>query len=147
MGFMASGHGAQFQCQSSLFYGLSEYLSRPLAPAKNPSIRMDSKQSGNKQTVQHLGNLDGRSVFIQRQSQSSTILLVDPCQQALAMDALTITWSRMLAYAYPPICLILKVLQHIAQSADFQVISITSLWLGRHWYTTLLQYLIAPPIQ
>jgi hypothetical protein len=68
MGFMASGYGTQFQSQGSLCYGLSEHFRRPLIPGKNPSIRMDSKQSGNKQTVQHLGYPNRRSVCIQRQS-------------------------------------------------------------------------------
>ena len=38
-----------------------------------------------------------------------------PHPQALALDALTISWDRMFAYAYPPICLIPKILQYMRQ--------------------------------
>lgn len=66
--------------------------------------------------------------------------------QALATDALTISWDRMYAYAFPPICLIPKVLEHMKQ---FQctLILIAPQWPRRHWYTTLLQMCVAQPIR
>lgn len=66
--------------------------------------------------------------------------------QALAIDALSVSWERMIAYAFPPICLIPKVLQHMSQF-NCQIILIAPQWPRRHWYTTLLQYLIAPPVR
>ena len=67
-----------------------------------------------------------------------------PHPHALALDALSISWEKMFAYAYPPICLIPKVLQHMAQF-HCQIILIAPKWPRRHWYTDLLQFLIACP--
>jgi hypothetical protein len=39
----------------------------------------------------------------------------NPDHLAYAIDALTIPWNNMFAYADPPICLIPKILQHITQ--------------------------------
>ena len=64
-----------------------------------------------------------------------------PHPQALALDALTISWEGMFAYAYPPICLIPKVLQHMSQF-HCQIILIAPKWPRRHWYTDLLQLLM-----
>ena len=67
-----------------------------------------------------------------------------PHNQAYALDALTIPWEGMFLYAYPPICLIPKVLQHIRQY-NCQVILIAPCWPRRPWYTELLQLLISIP--
>ncbi|MCG7876485.1 MAG: reverse transcriptase domain-containing protein [Candidatus Thiodiazotropha endolucinida] len=67
-----------------------------------------------------------------------------PHQDALALDALSISWENMFAYAYPPICLIPKVLKHMEQFRC-QVILIAPKWPRRHWYTDLLQMSIACP--
>lgn len=69
-----------------------------------------------------------------------------PHQKALALDALTISWERMYAYAYPPICLIPKVLQYMRQY-QCQILLIAPQWPRRHWYPELLQLLIAVPIR
>lgn len=69
-----------------------------------------------------------------------------PHPQAMAIDALSISWERMMAYAFPPICLIPKVLQHM-QQFQCQIILITPQWPRRHWYATLLQLSIAVPLK
>lgn len=69
-----------------------------------------------------------------------------PHNQAYALDALTIPWEGMFLYAYPPMCLIPKVLQHIRQY-NCQVILIAPFWPRRPWYTELLQLLIAVPLK
>lgn len=38
-----------------------------------------------------------------------------PDQKALAIDALSILWDKMIAYAYPPICHIPKISSHMKQ--------------------------------
>ena len=65
-----------------------------------------------------------------------------PHQDALAIDALSISWEGMFAYVYPPICLIPKVLQHMEQFRC-QIILIAPKWPRRHWYPDLLKFLIA----
>ena len=67
-----------------------------------------------------------------------------PHQDALAIDALSISWEGMFAYVYPPICLIPKVLQHMEQFRC-QIILIAPKWPRRHWYPDLLKFLIACP--
>ena len=70
----------------------------------------------------------------------------DPHPEALAMDALTISWEGMFAYAFPPICLIPRVLEHMKQFRC-RLILIAPQWPRRHWYTTLLQMCVAEPIR
>ena len=67
-----------------------------------------------------------------------------PHPQALALDALTISWDNMFAYAYPPLCLVPKVLQHM-RLHQCQIILIAPQWPRRHWYTELLQLLVDIP--
>ena len=54
-----------------------------------------------------------------------------PSPQAFAMDALSIPWANMFAYAFPPICLIPKVLSHMLQF-HCQIILIAPQWPRRH---------------
>ncbi|CAC5387703.1 unnamed protein product [Mytilus coruscus] len=68
-----------------------------------------------------------------------------PHYKALAVDALTISKENMWPYAFPPICLIPKVLKHMSQY-KCRIILIAPLWSRRHWYTELLQKSIAKPI-
>ena len=69
-----------------------------------------------------------------------------PHPQALALDALSITWENMFAYAFPPTCLIPKVLQHMKQF-HCELILIAPHWSRQHWYPQLLELLIACPLK
>lgn len=69
-----------------------------------------------------------------------------PHPSALAVDALSISWEKMWAYAFPPICLIPKVLKHMSQF-NCRLILIAPMWPRRHWYTELLQKSVASPIK
>ena len=69
-----------------------------------------------------------------------------PSLQAFAIDALSIPWANMFAYAFPPICLIPKVLSHMLQF-HCQIILIARQWPRRHWYPSLLQLFVACPIR
>lgn len=62
----------------------------------------------------------------------------NPDHLAYARDALTIPWNNMFAYAYPPICLIPKILQHMTQY-NCQLILIAPHWPRRHWFPNLLK--------
>ena len=64
-----------------------------------------------------------------------------PSQLAFATDALSISWESMEAYAFPPLTLIPKVLQHM-KSFRCQLILTAPQWPRRSWYTDLLQMLI-----
>ena len=52
----------------------------------------------------------------------------------------------MFVYAFAPICLIHKVLQHM-RLGQCQVILIAPQWPRRHWYPNLLEMCIANPIK
>ncbi|CAC5399049.1 unnamed protein product [Mytilus coruscus] len=65
---------------------------------------------------------------------------------ALAVDALSISWEKMWAYAFPPICLIPKVLKHMSQF-NCRLILIAPMWPRRHWYTELLPKSFASAIK
>ena len=65
---------------------------------------------------------------------------------AFAMDALSISWENMFAFAYPPLSLIPKVLQHM-QQCQCELILIAPFWSRQTWYPQLLQLLIAPPVK
>ena len=66
--------------------------------------------------------------------------------QALAVDAFSMSWNQMFAVAFPPICLIPKVLQNM-RLGQCQVILIAPQWPRRHWYPDLLEMCIANPIK
>ena len=101
-----------------------------------------------KSVVQKLFHLWGSpliDLFVSAQNKLSQIFCSwIPHQEALALDALSVSWENMFAYAYPPICLIPKVLKHMEQF-HCQVILIAPKWPCRHWYTDLLQLSIACP--
>ena len=67
-----------------------------------------------------------------------------PHQDALAIDALSISWEGMFAYVYPQICLIPKVLQHMEQFYC-HIILIAPKRPRRFWNQDLLKFLIACP--
>jgi len=69
-----------------------------------------------------------------------------PSNKAYAVDAMSISWENMFAYAHPPLCLIQKVLSHIRQY-DCQIILIAPFWQRRHWFPDLLDLAIAPPLR
>ena len=64
----------------------------------------------------------------------------NPDHLADAIDALTIPWNNMFAYAYPPICLIPKILQHMTQY-NCQLILIAPHWPRRHWFPYFLKFI------
>jgi ribonuclease HI len=69
-----------------------------------------------------------------------------PSNQAYAIDALTISWENLYVYAFPPICMIPQVLKHFSQY-HCQMILIAPNWQRRHWFTDILNLLVAEPIQ
>lgn len=69
-----------------------------------------------------------------------------PHNQAYALDALSIPWQNLFGYAYPPICLIPKILQHMTQY-KCQIILVAPHWPRRHWYPDLLKLLVDYPLK
>jgi hypothetical protein len=67
-----------------------------------------------------------------------------PDPLASTIDAFTITWTGFLGYAFPPFCLLGRVLQKIIQDRA-EVILIAPEWPTKPWYTLIRTLAIAPP--
>lgn len=64
---------------------------------------------------------------------------------AWATDSLSLSWSGLLGYAFPPISLLPRVLQKIKQESC-KIILVAPLWPRQAWFPQLLDLLIRPPI-
>jgi len=73
---------------------------------------------------------------------------VSPCpdRDAWNIDALSMLWTGLVAYAYPPGILLTKILEKMAVE-PCELILIAPLWPARNWYPQLLSYLMEPPVQ
>ena len=71
---------------------------------------------------------------------------VSPTQdpQAFAVDALSIDWRRMYAYAFPPPNLLTKVV-HKIQATLCQVILVTPYWPRMQWFAVVARLAVQPP--
>ena len=70
--------------------------------------------------------------------------VLDP--SAWAVDALSLRWEGLSAYAFPPFNLIPVVLSKMLSSTRCSVILIAPLWPQRSWFPTLLDLLIDLPV-
>jgi hypothetical protein len=64
--------------------------------------------------------------------------------QAFAVDALSVDWKGMSAYAFPPTTLLLKVIQKITET-PCPVLLVTPYWPRMPWFALLLQLADRPP--
>ena len=67
-----------------------------------------------------------------------------PDPEAFAIDAFTITWD-MFAYAFPPFCLIQRVLAKLEEDQG-DMILIAPVWTTAAWFPQVLQLLVAEPV-
>jgi hypothetical protein len=63
-----------------------------------------------------------------------------PDQEAWAVDALSLDWTGMYAYAYPPTAIISEVLAKVSKT-DCCLILVAPAWPNQSWYPLLLQLL------
>ena len=68
-----------------------------------------------------------------------------PDQKALSIDALTMDWNHIHAYAFPPFHLIPAVINKIRLS-QCKIVLIAPLWPDRPWFPELLGLLVSPPV-
>ena len=69
-----------------------------------------------------------------------------PDINAFQVDALSISWKGMYAYAFPPPILIPKVLQKIREEMSI-VLLIAPMWPRQSWYPQMIELLIKVPIK
>ena len=68
-----------------------------------------------------------------------------PDQKALSIDALSMDWNRIHAYAFPLFHLIPAVINKIRLS-QCKIVLIAPLWPDRPWFSELLGLLVSPPV-
>ena len=66
-------------------------------------------------------------------------------QKALSIDAISMDWNRIHAYAFPPFHLIQTVINKIRIS-QCKIVLIAPLWPDRPWFPELLGLLVSPPV-
>ena len=69
-----------------------------------------------------------------------------PDNNALAVDALSLNFDGMEAYAYPPTQIISKVLQKFQQAKSCKLILIASMWPKQPWFPLLCQLVVEEPV-
>lgn len=69
-----------------------------------------------------------------------------PDMNAFQVDALTISWKGMYAYAFPPPILVPKVLQKLREETSV-VLLIAPMWPRQSWYPQILDLLIDIPVK
>ena len=68
-----------------------------------------------------------------------------PCQGATYTDAMTLDWSLLKGYAFPPFSLIAPVLKKVSQDkAD--LVLVAPVWQAQPWLPALLNVLIQNPV-
>ena len=75
-------------------------------------------------------------------------LYVSPVQdyKALAIDALSMDWNHLHAYAFPPFILIAAVLEKIRQH-QCRIVLIAPFWPQQQWFSELLLLLVSAPVR
>ncbi|XP_070208316.1 uncharacterized protein [Littorina saxatilis] len=74
-------------------------------------------------------------------------LFVSPFPDPLAwkVNALEISWTNLTAYAFPPFCLLGRVLRRVDLEKPVLVL-VAPLWPSQHWFPDLLRLAVRPPI-
>jgi len=70
-----------------------------------------------------------------------------PDRQALDVDALSISWEGMWAYAYPPTKILMLVLNKFVETENCSLILIAPMWTKQLWYPRLTQLATEDPIR
>ena len=69
-----------------------------------------------------------------------------PDPEALDVDALSLSWDGFDAYAFPPACLLQRVLTKI-RTENCRMILIAPLWPSRHWFPSLTSLALRNPLR
>lgn len=69
-----------------------------------------------------------------------------PDTRAFAIDAMSLDWNSLHAYAFPPFPMIPPILHKIRTSCC-KILLIAPLWPQRSWFTDLIQLLVSLPVQ
>ena len=120
---------------------LADHLSRLDRPLKT-EWALDQSVANSIFQILNYPNVD---LFVTRFSHK-LLLYVSPVldDHTLAIDALSMSWNLLHAYAFPPTILIPSVLAKIRQSRC-RIVLIAPLWPQRPWFSEVLQLLVSAP--
>jgi hypothetical protein len=83
-------------------------------------------------------------LFVSHLNKLETFVSPLPVPGAWKVDALSISWDGLQAYAYPPVPLLPLVIQKIRNS-ECEMFLIAPKWNTQMWYTDLLRIIVAQP--
>ena len=109
LGSLAVGYQKQYHFKSSLHSGKIEHPTRPVEQNSDTAHRVDLERYSVEEKFSDLGSSNNRSLCIVSQKEDGHLLHLGPSSPSYAVDAFSVTWNQMFAYAFPPICLIPKV--------------------------------------
>ena len=146
LGFVELGFEEQYQDQSCTYNGQTKLFGGPLSCKEIRSGEWVLKSS----VVNSLFALWKQpmiDLFVTQENKKAMLFCSwIPFQHAFALDALSVAWKNMYAYAFPPIQLIHRVLCHMKQY-QCTVILIAPCWPRQQWFPILLCLLIANPVR
>ena len=69
-----------------------------------------------------------------------------PDQEAMAVDALSLSWDHLSTYAFPPFAILPQVVRKLEQSANCQMILIAPYWPNQPWFAVITNLSLEPPL-
>jgi ribonuclease HI len=70
-----------------------------------------------------------------------------PDKEAMAIDALSMSFQGLVAYAYPPTQILAKTLQKFQQTTECSLIVVAPWWPKQSWFPTLCQLAVGKPLK
>ena len=146
LGNFGNKQSKQHKSERGPYSGITQHSARPVEQNSSKVDGMDIERC-KKHKIFHIWVEQIMDLVASYHNKKIDIFCTwDHHPHVLAVDAFSMSWNQMFAYAFPPICLILKVFQHM-RLGQCQVILIAPQWPRRHWYPDLLEMCIANPIK
>ena len=70
-----------------------------------------------------------------------------PDEEAVAVDALALSWDNLIAYAFPPFAILKKVVQKLEQSVNCKMVLVAPHWPNQSWFAVLTKLSQVQPIR
>jgi len=70
-----------------------------------------------------------------------------PDPRAYAVDALSMKWDHLLAYAFPPTAVLGAVLSKLAETKDMSLVLVAPAWQKQSWFVQILDHLVDLPLE
>ena len=118
--------------------------------SRGRALPTSSEWSLHPQTIQEVFNILGRpliDLFASRDNaKMPTYCSLRPEAEALASDALSLSWHNLWAYAFPPIPMVPRSLAH-ARKFPCRILLIAPRWERQPWFSTLLEMVYDFPVE